>query len=262
MSNRILDSQIQSRNDTAANWSSVNPVLLKGEIGIEIDTRKMKVGDGTTEWNSLKYLKDDIVIASTNPSTTDKDFDLGEFWLNQTDKTLYVLVAKTESAGEWKRIPNAEELVVVSEALVAQKLKTARSISIIGDGSGATTFDGSADASITLVLKNTGASAGTYTKVTVNEKGLITKPNFLRRRISRHSRLRRSPMQERPRRGTWELLKVTLWRSAQTVKSPTAFCRLWLLPNPMRSLTSRKCLLSRHRSVISQSVRMRENPIF
>lgn len=30
MSNRILDSQIQSRNDTAANWSSVNPVLLKG----------------------------------------------------------------------------------------------------------------------------------------------------------------------------------------------------------------------------------------
>lgn len=49
MSNRILDSQIQSRNDTAANWSSVNPVLLKGEIGIEIDTRKMKVGDGTTE---------------------------------------------------------------------------------------------------------------------------------------------------------------------------------------------------------------------
>ena len=123
MSNRILDSQIQSRNDTAANWSSVNPVLLKGEIGIEIDTRKMKVGDGTTEWNSLKYLKDDIVIASANPTTGDKDFDLGEFWLNQTDKTLYVLVAKTESAGEWKRIPNAEELVIVSEALVAQKLK-------------------------------------------------------------------------------------------------------------------------------------------
>ena len=206
MSNRILDSQIQSRNDTAANWSSVNPVLLKGEIGIEIDTRKMKVGDGTTEWNSLKYLKDDIVIASANPTTGDKDFDLGEFWLNQTDKTLYVLVAKTESAGEWKRIPNAEELVIVSEALVAQKLKTARSISIIGDGSGATTFDGSADASI----------------------------NFLRRRISRHSRLRRSPMQERQHREMWELLKVTLWRSAQTVKSPTAFCRLWLLPNPMR----------------------------
>ena len=53
MSNRILDSQIQSRNDTAANWSSVNPVLLKGEIGIEIDTRKMKVGDGTSAWNTI-----------------------------------------------------------------------------------------------------------------------------------------------------------------------------------------------------------------
>lgn len=179
MSNRILDSQIQSRNDTAANWSSVNPVLLKGEIGIEIDTRKMKVGDGTSAWNDLKYLKDDIVIASANPATTDKDYDLGEFWLNQTDKTFFVMVAKTESAAEWKRIPNADELVVVAEAQTAQKLKTARSISIIGDATGATTFDGSADASITLVLKNSGASAGTYTKVTVNEKGLITKTELL-----------------------------------------------------------------------------------
>jgi hypothetical protein len=47
--------QIQLRNDTAANWTSSNPVLAQGEMGIETDTRKFKFGDGTTAWNSLSY---------------------------------------------------------------------------------------------------------------------------------------------------------------------------------------------------------------
>ena len=47
--------QIQLRNDTAANWTSANPVLAQGEMGIETDTRKFKFGDGVTAWNSLAY---------------------------------------------------------------------------------------------------------------------------------------------------------------------------------------------------------------
>ena len=179
MDNRILDSKIQIRNDTAANWRAANPVLLKGEVGIEIDTRKMKVGDGISQWTALKYISDDIVIANTNPTDTDTDHDVGEFWVNQAEKTLYVLISTSATAAIWKRIPTAEELVVVAEAQVAQKLKEARTISIVGDATGATTFDGSADASITLILQNTGAAAGTFTKVTVNEKGLITKTELL-----------------------------------------------------------------------------------
>ena len=179
MDNRILDSKIQIRNDTAANWKAANPVLLKGEVGIEIDTRKMKVGDGISQWTALKYISDDIVIANTNPTDTDTDHDVGEFWVNQAEKTLYVLISTSATAAIWKRIPTAEELVVVAEAQVAQKLKEARTISIVGDATGATTFDGSADASITLILQNTGAAAGTFTKVTVNEKGLITKTELL-----------------------------------------------------------------------------------
>jgi microcystin-dependent protein len=46
---------IQLRKDTSANWSSVNPVLLKGEPGFETDTGRLKVGDGTTAWNVLLY---------------------------------------------------------------------------------------------------------------------------------------------------------------------------------------------------------------
>ena len=42
--------RIQLRRDTAANWSSVNPILLGGEIGIETDTLKFKIGSGL-RWN-------------------------------------------------------------------------------------------------------------------------------------------------------------------------------------------------------------------
>jgi len=47
--------QIQLRNDTAANWTSANPTLAQGEMGIENDTNKYKIGDGSTAWNSLSY---------------------------------------------------------------------------------------------------------------------------------------------------------------------------------------------------------------
>lgn len=44
--------RIQIRRDTAANWTSANPILLAGEIGIETDTNKFKIGTGVN-WNTL-----------------------------------------------------------------------------------------------------------------------------------------------------------------------------------------------------------------
>lgn len=49
--------RIRLRRDTAANWTSANPVLLNGEVGFETDTRKLKLGDGTTAWNALLYVQ-------------------------------------------------------------------------------------------------------------------------------------------------------------------------------------------------------------
>lgn len=43
------------RNDTAASWTAANPVLLKGECGLEVDTLKLKFGDGVKAWNELSY---------------------------------------------------------------------------------------------------------------------------------------------------------------------------------------------------------------
>lgn len=47
--------QIKLRRDTAANFTSKNPVLGVGEPAYETDTKKLKIGDGTTAYNSLDY---------------------------------------------------------------------------------------------------------------------------------------------------------------------------------------------------------------
>lgn len=50
-----MPARIQLRRDTAANWTATNPTLTQGEPGIETDTGKLKLGDGSTAWNSLAY---------------------------------------------------------------------------------------------------------------------------------------------------------------------------------------------------------------
>ena len=47
---------MQQKRGTASQWSTANPTLLAGEIGFETDTNKIKVGDGSTAWNSLAYI--------------------------------------------------------------------------------------------------------------------------------------------------------------------------------------------------------------
>jgi hypothetical protein len=51
----VENKKIRQRTATAAEWASVNPVLLSGEVGWEGDTTNSKLGDGVTPWNSLAY---------------------------------------------------------------------------------------------------------------------------------------------------------------------------------------------------------------
>lgn len=64
------------RNDTAANWTATNPVLLQGEIGIETDNRRYKIGDGTTAWSSLSYYIDGVAIRGQCSKMTDGTIDI------------------------------------------------------------------------------------------------------------------------------------------------------------------------------------------
>ena len=50
-----MSKQILNRRDTAANWSTINPILGPGEIGVESDSGQFKLGDGTSTWSQLDY---------------------------------------------------------------------------------------------------------------------------------------------------------------------------------------------------------------
>ena len=47
--------QIKLRRDTSANFTSANPILGVGEPAYETDTKKLKIGDGTTAYTQLEY---------------------------------------------------------------------------------------------------------------------------------------------------------------------------------------------------------------
>ena len=47
--------QFQLRRGIASEWTSVNPILAAGEIGVETDTNRIKIGNGTSNWASLLY---------------------------------------------------------------------------------------------------------------------------------------------------------------------------------------------------------------
>ena len=64
-----MASIIQIRRDTAANWTSANPTLAQGELGLETDTLKVKAGDGSTAWNSASYLIDTGGYAAYSDAT-------------------------------------------------------------------------------------------------------------------------------------------------------------------------------------------------
>ena len=75
-----VKTRILLRSDIASEWARVNPVLLKGEVGIEYNPAvapaegrviKIKIGDGTTAWNALGYVADyDASIAAINAQIT------------------------------------------------------------------------------------------------------------------------------------------------------------------------------------------------
>jgi hypothetical protein len=50
-----VQTQILHRRDTAANWTSTNPTLGSAEIGVETDTNKFKIGNGSSSWTALSY---------------------------------------------------------------------------------------------------------------------------------------------------------------------------------------------------------------
>ena len=60
--------RIQLRRDSSARWAEINPILLEGEVGYEIDTKLRKIGDGVHRWNDLEYLRAEGISQETGNS--------------------------------------------------------------------------------------------------------------------------------------------------------------------------------------------------
>ena len=135
---------IQIRRDTAANWTSANTVLAQGELGAETDTSKIKIGNGSTAWNSLAYLIDAggyLTATSTN---------------TLTNKTLGATTLSGELTGA-DQIVSAINLKDYGEVTNA-----------IGNATGAKTIDLTAGNSVTATT--TGATAWTFSNPTASDE--------------------------------------------------------------------------------------------
>ena len=58
---KVYKTIFQVKRGQSAAWFNSNPVLRVGEPGFEIDTGKLKIGDGVTAWNDLNYLTDNEI---------------------------------------------------------------------------------------------------------------------------------------------------------------------------------------------------------
>ena len=116
MANTEIKTKLLLRNDTAANWASVNPVLSKGEIGIEIDTYKLKIGDGVSSWSSLDYFGgEQLDVDGTTITLND-----GKLTLNGIESagSGYTLVSDGKGGITWAK-PSETTIEGVSASVTA-----------------------------------------------------------------------------------------------------------------------------------------------
>ena len=66
--------RLQLRHDTTTNWTAANPLLLQGEMGIETNTNRMKIGNGILRWNDLPYFPDSSVGSVFDGGTPFSDY--------------------------------------------------------------------------------------------------------------------------------------------------------------------------------------------
>lgn len=93
---------IKLRRGTEAEWESVNPTLADGEYGYEKDTKRSKIGDGSTAWNDLDYL--DVPTASSLPPIENVYADIAVMLANQGSQTTGFLQEVTDASAD----PNIE----------------------------------------------------------------------------------------------------------------------------------------------------------
>lgn len=53
---KVIKTTFKVRRGLAHVWADINPLLVEGEPGYELDTHRLKIGDGELRWNELPYI--------------------------------------------------------------------------------------------------------------------------------------------------------------------------------------------------------------
>lgn len=110
---------IQLKRGKASSWITLNPILAPGEPGFEIDTGKLKIGNGVDTWLSLKYVGEDKVLVVN--ANTHYDFpsigDVDVLYKASQEKKLY----------QWNAERYEYELLIDDNFITQEQLQEALS---------------------------------------------------------------------------------------------------------------------------------------
>lgn len=141
-------------------------------VGLTGETDKIYVDNSTNKtyrWAGDRYVEISASLALGETSSTAYAGDKGK--ANADDiATLKERAGNIEGAVDDIK----DGTITVKKSESAAKLTTGRKITLKGDATGETTFDGSADKEISVTLSNSGVTAGTYSVVSVDAKGRVT----------------------------------------------------------------------------------------
>lgn len=142
-----MATQIKLRRGTSSEWTSVNPTLAAGEAGVETDTNKIKIGDGSTAWTSLNYAVDFSSYATqtyvNNSANTKVDKTIT---INEQTGTTYTLVLSDASKLVELNNASAITLTVPANSSVAYDVGT--KIDLLQTGAGQVTVTGAGGVTI------------------------------------------------------------------------------------------------------------------
>ena len=170
---KVPSGQLPSYVDDVLEYDKKSAFPAAGETGKIYVTKDTNL---TYRWSGTAYVEISSSLALGETSSTAYAGDKG--------KALAVRVTAVEGKASTNesnissvgtRVTNLEN--GNKAAGKATKLATTRKISISGDATGSTDFDGSADKTIALTLTNSGVTAGTYSAVAVDAKGRVTAGN-------------------------------------------------------------------------------------
>ena len=153
-----MANRIQLRRDGAQQWANINPILAQGELGIEIDTSRIKIGDGVTPWNSLRYERP--LETESNAANT---------------------LVKRDADGNFEA--GAISATLIGNASTATRLASARQIQLTGSITGSGSFDGSSNLNLATNLElvpslphynpNDPDATALYSRVQVDSRGRV-----------------------------------------------------------------------------------------